>query len=299
MEDEKGRGVGYLYIVAAAACWATLGPVARLAFGEGVAPLEVAFWRATLGGACFVLHVLARRRRGVAARDVPAVLGFGVLGVTVFYASYLWAVEAGGAALASVLLYTAPAWVAVMSALWLGERMTGAKVVAVVVTVGGVACIALGGGGALRVTAAAIGWGLVAGWSYALYYPFGKLYFARYPAALVLAYALPAGALGLLPFVSQSPKTPVAWAAIGWLGIVSTYVAYTLYARGLQRLEATRASVVATLEPVMAAMLAYLWWGERFDASGYAGAALVLVGVVLAVTARERTPQVDQTGTAG
>lgn len=278
--------MGYVYIVLAAACWAMLGPVARLAFVEGLSPLEVAFWRAALGGACFVVHVLVRRPRGVAKTDLPAVLGFGLVGVTVFYASYLWAVEAGGAALASVLLYTAPAWVAVMSVMWLGERMTRRKAVAVALTVSGVAGIAVGSAADVHFTVAAIGWGLVAGWSYALYYPFGKKYFARYAPVVVFGYALPVGALGLLPFVEFAPKSPVAWGALVWLGVVSTYVAYSLYARGLKRLEATRASVVATLEPVMAAAVAYAWWDEQFGVWGYVGAVFVLAGVLLAVKAR-------------
>jgi DME family drug/metabolite transporter len=67
------------------------------------------------------------------------------------------------------------------------------------------------------------------------------------------------------------------------IGFFSTYLAYALYAAGLRRLEATRASVVATLEPVLAAVFAYLWWGERFSAGGYLGAGLVLLAVYLVI----------------
>lgn len=280
--------MGYLYIVLAAACWALIGPVSRLAFVEGVAPLEVAFWRAALGGVLFGAHVVVRRPPRVARADLPAMALFGLLGVALFYGAYLLAVEEGGAALAAVLLYTAPAWVALMSALWLAEPMTARKLTAVGLTVAGVAGIALGGGGAMRVTVGAVAWGLVAGWCYALYYPFGKRYFARYAPAAVYALALPVGALALLPFVAFVTKTAVAWAALGWLSVCSTYLAYLFYALGLQRLEATRASIVATLEPVIAAGFAYLWWDERFGLWGYLGAVLILTGVLLSVAAPRR-----------
>jgi EamA-like transporter family. len=61
----------------------------------------------------------------------------------------------------------------------------------------------------------------------------------------------------------------------------STYLAYLTYSVGLRRLEATRAAVVATVEPVVAALVSYLAWGERFGPLGYLGAALILVGVLL------------------
>lgn len=280
--------MGYVYILLAAACWALIGPVSRFAFAEGVAPLEVAFWRAAFGGVLFGLHVLASRAPRVARADWPAMALFGLVGVSLFYGAYLLAVEEGGAALAAVLLYTAPAWVALMSALLLAERLTVRKLAAVGLTIAGVAGIALGGGGALRLSAGALGWGLLAGWCYALYYPFGKRYFARYAPAAVYALALPVGAVALLPFVAFMPKSVVAWAAIGWLSVCSTYLAYLFYALGLQRLEATRASIVATLEPVIAAGFAYLWWDERFGLWGYLGAVLILAGVLLAVATPRR-----------
>lgn len=278
--------MGYVYIVLAAACWALIGPVSRLAFAEGVEPLEVAFWRALLGSGFFGVHVAVSRAARVARADLPAMVAFGLLGVSLFYGGYQLAVERGGAALAAVLLYTAPAWVALMSTFWLGERLTPRTGAAVALTLGGVAGIALGGEGPLRLSAGALGWGLVAGWCYALYYPFGKRYFARYAPAAVYAYALPIGALGLVPFVGFAPKSAVAWGAILWLSVVSTYLAYLFYGLGLQRLTATRASIVATLEPVIAAAVAFLWWEERFGLRGYVGAVLILTGVLLAVAGR-------------
>lgn len=206
---------------------------------------------------------------------------FGLVGVSLFYSAYQFAVEAGGAALASVLLYTAPAWVAVMGVAFLGERLTGFKTAAVALTLLGVAGIAFSGDGRVRLTWGAMGWGLASGLSYALYYPFGKRYFDEYAPATIFAYALPVGALGMWPLVSLSSKSGAAWGALIFIGFVSTYGAYLAYGTGLKRLEASRASIVATLEPVVAAGVAHWWWGERFGAWGYAGAGLVIAAAVL------------------
>ena len=275
--------MGYLFILAAAASWALIGPVAKFAFAAGMTPLEVAFFRALLGGLFFFSHALLFRRFRLDRWVLPAVLAFGAVGVAGFYASYQLAVAYGGAALASVLLYTAPAWVAGMGALWLGERLDWAKLLAVGLTLLGVLLLGLGAGGELHLTLLGVFFGLLSGFGYALYYLFGKLYFARYPAEAIYAVAMPVGALFLLPFVRVWPRDLEVWGLLFVIGFVSTYLAYAFYAAGLVRLEATRASVVATLEPVLASLFAYLWWGERFSALGYLGAMLILAAVVLVV----------------
>jgi DME family drug/metabolite transporter len=286
--------VGYAYIVGAALLWATIGPSARFALQAGIAPLEIGFWRATIAGLLFALHAGVRGRLRIARTDLPAVGAFALLGVTVFYWSYFRAVQLGGAALAAILLYTAPAWVALAAAFWLGERLTVRKSVAVALTLAGIALVAFGSGPAVATGAsvtttrvAALAWGLLSGLAYAGYYLFGKRYFGRYEASTLFAYALPVGAVLLLPAVRFAPKAGHEWLVLVFLAVVPTYGAYLLYSFGLSRIEATRAATVATLEPVAAAALAYVVWGEALRAVGYVGAALVLAGVLVVATERE------------
>ncbi len=280
--------MGYVYVVLAAVFWGLLGPASRLAFREGIGPLEVAFWRAALATLLFGVHAALRGRLVVERRDLGAVVGFGVVGIAVFYGAYFRAVREGGAALAAVLLYTAPLWVAVLAVLFLRERMSTRKVAALGLAFTGVAGIALAGADGVRVTSAALFWGLLSGWAYALYYLFGKRYFERYDPATLFLYSLPVGALLLLPGVDFAPKSPTTWATLVFLAVVPTYGSYLLYGAGLRRIEATRAATVATVEPVVAAVAAYFFWGERMSPAGYLFAGLVLLGVVLMVSARER-----------
>jgi DME family drug/metabolite transporter len=278
--------LGYLLIVGAAVLWGLLGPASRFAMRDGVDPLEIAFWRAALGTVLFGVHAGAIRRLRVERRDLPAVIAFGVVGIGLFYAAYFQAVRQGGAALAAVLLYTAPVWVAVLAWLLRWERMNATKAVALAITLAGVAGLASAAGGEVRVGAGALFWGLLSGWAYATYYLFGKRFFDRYPAPTLFLYALPVGALGLLPLVDFHPaKSAAAWGAIVFVALIPTYGAYLLYSAGLRRVEATRAATVATVEPVVSAVAAYLVWGERLAPAGYAFAALVLAGVMLMVRA--------------
>jgi drug/metabolite transporter (DMT)-like permease len=168
---------GYLLVFAAAVLWGILGLFARGALDAGLSALEIAFWRALLAGAAFGAHAaLAGRLRVRRGADALALGGFALIGVTLFYGSLTLAIEAGGISLAFILLYTAPAFVAVLAWPLLGERLTAVKGLLVALAIAGVALVASTGAGAsgVRVTPTSLGWGLTAGLSYASYYLFGK-----------------------------------------------------------------------------------------------------------------------------
>lgn len=284
---------GYLYVLLAALMWGLIGPISKFVFAEGVTPLETAFWRAVFTWGMFAIHARCIGAVTVQKRDVPSLVLFGVLCVSVFYGAYQLAVQDVGAALASVLLYTAPAWVALMSWLMLGERMTPVKIGAVAMTLCGVWLVSAGPGlleGGANITVLGLLFGLTSGFTYALYYIFGKLYLGRYQTPTLFLYALPLGAALLFPFIDFAPKTPRAWFFLLVLAGCSTYGAYSVYYHGLKRLEATRAAVVATLEPVMAALLAYLWWDEELGLLGYAGSALIIGAVFVTILGERAQP---------
>ena len=277
---------GYAFIVAAAVLWGMIGPFSRLAFQEGIAPMEVAFWRALLAWILFGGHAVIRCEVRLYPKDIPYILVFGVCGVSMFYFVYQMAVKQGGAALAAVLLYTAPAWVIVLSRLFLKESITSTKILAMVLTLIGISAISMGkdaGHDGSPVSVSAIVFGLSSGFCYSLYYIFGKYFTGRYTSYNLFLYVLPIGVLGLLPWVTFSPKTPTAWLALISLAIICTYGANSCYYLGLKYLDAGRASITATLEPVVAAAVAYFWWREVFTLQSYIGSAVILSAVVLMI----------------
>lgn len=280
------RAKGYLYIMAAAALWGVLGPVSRLAYIEGVQPMEVAFWRATLTWGFFGVHAAATRSLHMNLRDFPMVALFAIASVTAFFVTYQMAIRDGGAALAAVLLYTAPVWVCLLARLIFKEPFTRPKIIALASTLIGVACVA-GGGGSIPITWPALVFGLAAGFCYSLYYIFGRYFSSRYSAPNLFFYLLPIGTFTLLPWVEFSPKSPTAWSALICIAVVCTYGAYFCYFNGVRHLEASRAAITATLEPVVAMVAAFFWWGEAFSISGYVGSALILSSVLLIIRDRE------------
>jgi drug/metabolite transporter, DME family len=282
---------GYAFIVAAAVLWGMIGPFSRLAFQEGIAPMEVAFWRALLAWILFGGHAIIRREVRLYPKDIPYILVFGVCGVSLFYFTYQMAVKQGGAALAAVLLYTAPAWVIILSRIFLKESITPTKILALVLTLIGISAISMGqdaGQGSNPISVSAIVFGLTSGFCYSLYYIFGKYFTGRYSSYNLFLYVLPIGALGLLPWVTFTPKTPTCWLALMSLVIISTYGANSCYYLGLKYLDAGRASITATIEPVVAAVVAYFWWSEVITVQSYMGGAVILCAVILMIRSGEK-----------
>jgi DME family drug/metabolite transporter len=274
---------GYWLILAAAVLWGLIGMFSKGVLGEGVSPLETAFWRALLGGALFVGHAIAARRlRLLRPADALPLAGFALVGVSLFYASLILAIDHGGISLAFILLYTAPLFVITGAWLLLREPLTTRKAVLAPLALFGIVLVSRGGGAGIEVGPASLFWGLLAALTYASYYIFGKLILRRYRPVTIYAWVLPIGAAGLFPFVEFSSKSLLAWILLAVLALVSTYGAYLLYYSGLARVEASRAVLVATIEPVVAVSLAALLFGERFGPLGLSGAALILVTAVLA-----------------
>ena len=282
---------GYLFIITAASCWGLIGIFSSFAFAQGLHPMEVAFWRALFAWLCFGTHALLRGETHLEKRDIPLLGFFGLFAIFLFYVSYQYAVKTGGAALAAVLLYTAPAWVVVCSFFFFRERLSVAKILAVILVIAGVYLISKSGGGKPAGTVSSAGWlalvsGLTAGFCYSLYYTVGKYFSGRYSSANLFLYVIPVGIICTLPFVDFAPKNAIAWASLIALSVISTYLANYCYYQGVTRLEAGRASIVATMEPVVATAAAYVILGESLSVLGYLGAAVIITAVLITILAK-------------
>lgn len=278
---------GYIFIIGAATLWGLIGPVSRFALDSGMGALETGFFRAVLAWFFFAGHAVLTGKLAVRNRDIAPMILFGLIGISLFYAANFLAVEKGGAAFAAVLLYTAPAWVAFLSPLIFKEKVTAKKILAVVLTISGIAAICFlgnaGGKESLNFNSTAIIAGVVSGLAYSMYYIFGKYFSERYNAYTLFFYILPVGALGLLPFISFSEKSASDWGVLIFLAFFCTYLANSLYYAGLNRLEPTKAVLTATIEPVVAAFFAWLIWNELFTIAGFAGAVVILAAVIMTI----------------
>jgi len=250
-------------------------------------PMTVVTWRALIGAAALavVLAIVRPQLLRIRPRDLPFFSLYGFIGVTMNFWAYFSAFKFTTLAVAITLLYTYPAFVVLLSAAFLGERLTRTKIEAVIVTLLGSALVAqVHQADWLRLNLAGILFGLLAGITAASYSIFGKRALASYQPWTVVLYAFASGGLFLAamsgPRLVQGASYPaVAWFWILGLAVVPSLGGYALYTLGLRDLPASRASVIATWEVVTAAAIGWILFGEHLTPIQFLGAALVCVGI--------------------
>jgi drug/metabolite transporter (DMT)-like permease len=197
-------------------------------------------------------------------------------------------VQEGGAALAAILMYTAPVWVAIAARLVFKEELTRRKQLAIWVSLAGVVCISLSGNSGLEtISFAAVFFGLASGLLYSGHYIFSKLYLEYYSPFALYGIAMLSAALVSFPFMSVSLDRLVqVWLPLLYLCVVCSYVSYWAYCDGLKRVESTKAVVLATIDPMVGIFVAWLWWGEFFSPAGWVGTIMIVVAVLIIVMER-------------
>lgn len=214
MAKDPKQMTGYLYVLAAAVLWSLIGPFSKICMEEGLAPLEVAFWRALLGGICFFAQTGICGGARIPVKHALFFCLFGVLSISVFFSSLQISIQLSGAAMAMVLLYTAPAWVAVFSRILFHESFSSRKGIALGLALFGTALVCFSGG-SLNAEPSVLGivCGLISGLCYASHFPFYVWWQPRYSTATLYAYMLLGGALALFPFVDFAPTR--SWTGVG------------------------------------------------------------------------------------
>lgn len=288
METQK-KAPACAAILAAASLWGIIGLWNRRLMTAGLSPLSIVTVR-NFGGMVLLGLFFAARDRSVfrvEPRHLKYFFGTGVVSVVLFTVCYFSCQQICSLAAASILLYTAPSFVVVLSAVLWKEPVTKKKLLALGLTFLGCACVCGVFSGDLAVTPSGFLLGLGAGFFYALYSVFGRYALAHYGAMTVTVwtflFAGPASLLLVRPaelsaaFGSDPELLLTALA----LAVFSTAAPYILYTWGLAQVEPGRASIMASLEPVVAALAGVLAFGEPLGAAGAVGMICVLAGVYI------------------
>ncbi len=271
--------------------WGTLGYLAKLLYAQGVSFEAMVAFRAVFGWLFVAGFLLATQGTGtlkVGGRDLVFLFFMGLFGVAGFYLFYFYTVQESTIGTAAILLYSFPAMVVILARIFLGESLTPPKIVALILTVGGIFLVA----GAydpsnLEVSFFVLATGLSAALCFGLYPVFGKPVTSRLAPPAILAYALGSGALILLVVAVPTLDTlaglpPAYYALLLLMAAAHTALGYALYTFGIRRLEAGQAAIVATMEALVAMVLGVTLLGEELTFLKLLGGLLVLCGAVLA-----------------
>jgi len=301
---------GYLLVLTAACLWATIGLFYRgLVDDYGLSRQAVVAFRAGIAAVALLIGLAVGRPAllRIKLRDLPFFLAFGAIGVAGFYLAYIGAITSGSVAQAAVLLYTAPIWIALWSTFYDHERLEGRRILALVLAVAGCALVAQAyDPSQLRLNAAALIYGLLSGVTYAAY----SLWSAAgtrhgYNAWTVVLYSLGIGAIILFASTPvrdtlEALRSPASWPLLIGVGVLPSLLAPICFTLGLQHVRTSSASILATLEPVVAAALAWAVLAESLAPLQLVGGACVLLAVLILVSARMRgaTPEPRQASLA-
>jgi DME family drug/metabolite transporter len=300
-------GRGSLLVLGAAALWSTSGMLIRWTVaGSAFSSLSLAFWRDLATFLCLLAGLALFRPRWlrVARRDLPWLAALGVIGVGTFHVLWNLTILQIGYAAATVLLYSSPAFVALMARLVWREPLTRWKVLAIALTLGG--CVLVAGPEELAgidLTVGGLILGLLAACAYGGFSLFGRQVAPRYSPWTVLTYGFGFGTLALLPFQFATPfPWPVPaeiWIWFVALVLVATIAPLGAYLASLRTLPVSIASIVAASEIVFGSLIGTLFFAERLRGAQFVGAGLVIAGVALIVTrggGRGEAPMVAEEG---
>ncbi len=291
------KKTGTALVIAAGALWGIISlfikPLAALGFDSK----EIAFLR-VLTSALMLLCIIAvkdRRLLKIKLKDVWIFIGTGIVSVTFFNICYFATMIDAGSSVAVSLLYTSPVFVMLFSAILFHEKITPKKVVAIVLTIGGVILISgmIGSGTKLGFLSLLVGIG--AGFFYGLYSVFGRYGTEKYHPLTITFYTFVFASLGSLFLanpITTFAKTASAPTSIP-LVIVSTLLCavlpYVFYTAGLKVLDTAVAGVLVAVEPLIGSVIGIAVFREEAPILKVIGILLILASIVLlSVTAKKK-----------
>ncbi|WP_458185363.1 DMT family transporter [Haladaptatus sp. NG-WS-4] len=277
--------VGTALVIVSAVGFGTLGIFGKLAAEAGLSIPTVLFFRFFLATVLVWTGLAVRGRlTRFSGHNLLVGLGLGAFGYALMSGLYFWGLAFMTAGLVGILLYTYPVFVVAISALVLDERVTRRTGAALVLALTGVALITGGdpAGADLRGIVVVLGAAVV----YASYITASRVALDAVPADQLTAHVLPAAACAYFAFGATTgtismPATTTEWSVIVAIAVVATALPIFTFFAGLERIGASRASIVSTIEPVITLLLGAAILAEPITPVTVAGGGLVLAGVLL------------------
>lgn len=280
-----------LWIIAAGILWGIMGVFVRKLETYGFTSIQIASMRLIGGAVIFLLvsGLFDRKKLRIQIRDIGLFIGMGVCSILLFTVCYFTTISMASLSVAAILLYTEPIMVMLMSLVLFHETLTGKKAAALAMAFAG--CILVTGiGGDMKVSALAVGTGLLSGFGYGLYSIFGTYALRKYPPLTATTYAFLCGGIGALfvcrpadivSKVRHSGEPAIVLLFIFLMAFLTAVLPYLFYTIGLASTKASSAAIMASVEPVVATIAGVLIFHEPMTAASLAGILLVLAAIVL------------------
>jgi drug/metabolite transporter (DMT)-like permease len=277
-----------MLIVLAASLWGVSGSVTKHIFNQQVSPFDLTSIRLFFSFVLLFIYLAMTNRSllRVSLTDIPYFLTLGCFGVAILQFTYLFTISQTNVATAVFLEYLAPVLAALYGMVFLKERPHYLKLLALVLAVcGGMFIVNGSPGGGLTVNQAGLTSGLISAATFAFYSIYSKKGLSRHNPWTVLTYGLAAGSLFwsfyLPPWQAMGGHSITNWLFFMYIVVFSTILPYGFFILGLRYLNPVKAGIISTLEPVVAAVVAWLFLHESLFPLQVLGGALVCAAVIM------------------
>lgn len=286
--------VGAVLVLAAGIMWGHTGFFVNRQTAFGVSEVGIAMLRLCLGFFFMALYMVLfqRKKFRIPKKALLFAALAGTIGMVTCSVVYFYAINLTSPSVATVLMYTSPAFVVVVSFFLYKEKITLKKTVCILLSFAGAVLVTNLIGGKITYSALGLLFGLITGISYALYSIFAGhsmkcgaepesviFYALGFSAFWVLIYALATGNAAPTIHIVTTNVKPLLYAILqSTFDCIAPYILYTI---GVRYTGASKASIMSTMELVMGAIIGAVSLGEKLGVVGYAGIVLVIVSIVL------------------
>ena len=288
--EKARRNIGPALILLAGCFWGSMGIFVRRLTDYGFSSIQIVAIRVTLAALIFCMLLLIKDPSGfrISVKDIPLFLGLGFGSILFFTVCYFTAITMMPLSTAAILLYTSPIWIMLMSVLFFREKLTGRKLLALVLAFAG--CVLVSGISGEGMTLTGLLVGLGSGIGYGLYSILGTVALRRYSPYTVTTYTFAFAALGawlicrpaeMLAKFAAAPNLPGLVFFCFLTALVTAVIPFLAYTLGLQTVEASRAGILATVEPLVATLIGVAVFSEPLTLLSGLGILLILAAVVL------------------
>lgn len=277
-------------IILAGICWGIIGIFSRNLSLVGFTSVQITTVRCLVTAICLLCYIFIfdKKKITIQLKDIWIFFGTGVCSIVFFNICYFITVEQVTLSVAAILLYMAPSMVMIMSLVIFREKITPHKIVALCLAfVGCIFMTGVLGTSNIKIAPVNILIGLGSGFGYALYSIFGKIALKKYHPLTVTAYTFLVASVCLVPFsgvgdvIFHQGVTSKTIINVLLLGVISTLAPFILYTKGLEQMEAGRASIMAFVEPMVATLVGIIVFGEAISISNGLGILLIFSSILL------------------
>jgi drug/metabolite transporter (DMT)-like permease len=285
----RSTGKGYFYVLCAAMLWSVSGSTSKYLFLNGISPFQLSQLRVTLSALFLFLFFLIRHPHllRISRNDIFYFFILGTFGMAAIQITYLFTISKLNVAAAILLEYLAPIFIALYMAVFAKEKLSRTTILAIIgATLGCYLVVGAYNLNLLNMNMAGIASGLASAVTFAWWSLHGEYGMRRYNPWTVLFYAMLFAATDwniiyppLKGFFDVSSSAQ--WGIILYITVMGTIIPFGLYYEGISLIRAARASITATLEPILAGVISYIFLDEIMSPMQIFGGVLVIAAIIL------------------